>query len=44
LAIVMIYLAARSDLMGPQTSRGWQTAMGYFAMAVCAYLSAQRFL
>jgi len=41
---VMIYLAARADLMGPQRNLRWQTGVGYVAVAVCAYLSAQRFL
>ena len=44
LAMVMIYLAARADLMGPQRNLRWQTGVGYVAVAVCAYLSAQRFL
>lgn len=44
LAMIMIYLASRPDVMGQEASRLWQTGLGYLAVAVCAYLSVQRFL
>ena len=44
LALILIVLAARTSIMGQQTSQAWQSGVAISAAIICAYLSVQRFL